>query len=84
MPTPAELTPLAVKILETVQAAGGVWITRLDIAQRIGRPNRLTPRDIQMLNYLVAMGLIEESRRTIGVVQEEYVYKAGAPHESGQ
>jgi predicted transcriptional regulator len=73
------LTPLALVILNALRSTGGAWLTRLEIAQRIGRPNRATPLDIDILNQLVRMGLIEVQQHSRGVVQVEYVYRAIPP-----
>ncbi len=74
--TKEELSPLAAVLLDTLRAAGGVWLTRLEIAQRIGRPAKMQPRDIDTLQELADRGLIEVSHRIRGVAQTEYIYRA--------
>lgn len=69
------LSPLAKLLLETLQATGGAWLTRLEIAQKIGRPDRLIPRDIDMLNLLVTRGLVEVQNHPRGPIQAEYIYR---------
>lgn len=69
------LTPLATVILNTLRAKKA-WLTRSEIAQAIGRPNKATPRDIEMLNLLVSRGLVEVQQHSRGVVQVEYIYRA--------
>jgi hypothetical protein len=70
-----ELTPLAVFILDTLEARRGVWLTRQEIASAIGRPARLTPHDIDLLETLVTAGRVEKSERQTGVVQTAYIYR---------
>ena len=67
-------TPLEMKILDILQAAGDQWLRRREIAAHLGR-RQLTPYDARMLRRLLAKGLIEGSIHPLGPVREEYLYR---------
>lgn len=73
--TSDKLTPLGKYLLEAIENADGEWLTRRDLAVRIGRPTRLNPYDVQVLDDLAAQGLIEMSEKVTGTVRKEYVYR---------
>jgi DNA-binding IclR family transcriptional regulator len=70
-----ELTPLARLILRTIQDANGDWLSRKEIAQRIGRPKR-SSYDIDVLNDLVQRGYLEERESLTGVVKTVKQYRS--------
>lgn len=71
------LTPLAKRLLRAVQTGNGEWMSRSQIAEDLGRPrNRLNPHDRNLLEQMVADGLLDAEERQIGVVQTERVYRA--------
>ena len=74
---PDHVTPLGEKLLEVVRGASGSWVNRRYIAVQLGRPTRLTPHDVNLLQVLVDEGLIEISRKSTGPVRTEYIYRAG-------
>lgn len=70
-----ELTPLAKKLIETLEQSGEEWLTRREIAARLGRPGVLPPYDVQLLEKLVQDGLVEKQQQSRGVVLFEYTYR---------
>lgn len=62
-------------ILQTLRTNGG-WMSRQEIATAIGRPGRISPYDIKLLNELVDSGLVEKSARPRGPVQRAHTYRA--------
>lgn len=76
MTTDDALTPLASLLLETLRSTGGAWLTRQEIAGKIGRPARLTPRDVSLLNELVRKGLVEVRSHPRGPIQMAFIYRA--------
>lgn len=71
-----ELTPLATRLVQAVQAAKGEWINRSSIAADLGRAKeRLNPYDVNLLEQLVTDGLLEATDRRIGTVKTERVYR---------
>jgi len=72
----AELTPLAVKLLEALRQYDG-WMTRAEIARGIGRQSGvLQEYDRVLLEQLSAAGLIEMSTRPRGVASVVNIYRA--------
>lgn len=71
----ATMTDLKNLIFETIRANGG-WMSRQEIATAIGRPGRISPYDIKLLNDLVEAGLLETSERPTGPVQRALTYRA--------
>lgn len=51
-------------------------LSRSEIADAIGRPNRLVPYDVEMLEGLVEMGLVLKSEDIIGTVKTVMKYRA--------
>ena len=69
------LTPLGERLLEILRGSGE-WMSRGEIAREIGRPTRLTPYDVQVLEDLADDNLIQIDSRKIGAVRTEYIYRA--------
>ncbi|MBA3868612.1 MAG: hypothetical protein H0X30_05625 [Anaerolineae bacterium] len=76
MTTTHNLKPLEKIILETIEGAGGAWLTRKDITQRIGRPKGIQPNDLDALARLTEIGLIESKQDKRGLVGVKWVYRA--------
>lgn len=71
-----ELTPLAQKMVEVLQAAGGEWVSRSAIADGLERSkSRLNPYDVTLIEQLVSDGTLEATDRKIGTVKTERVYR---------
>lgn len=70
------MTPLQDVLLDALRGAKG-WITRKGVSNAIGRPNRLNPHDIVMLERLVDAGIVKRSQRIRPgtTVQQEYIYR---------
>ena len=67
---------LADLIVEVLRSANGEWMTRKQIAQKIGRPNGvLLPYDVTVLGALVDDGSVSMVRRAIGAVKTEHIYR---------
>lgn len=63
-------------MLAVLRAASGGWLTRKEIATKMGRPNgTLLPHDVDVLGGLVAGGSVKQERRSIGLVKQEYIYR---------
>lgn len=69
------VSDLKTYILETLRTHGG-WMSRQEIATAIGRPGRISPYDIDLLNQLVEAGDVELSERPTGPVQRALTYRA--------
>ena len=70
-----ELSALQQAILDVLRGST-VPMTRSEIASALGRPNRLVPHDIDMLEGLVEMGLVLKSEDIIGTVKTVMKYRA--------
>lgn len=68
-----DVTPLGEKLLSVMRESGD-WVTRRQLAERIGR-RVFSPYDLTVLKGLVAEGLVEETKRPFGVVREEHIYR---------
>lgn len=76
MTTEGELTALAARLLEVIQAADG-WMSRAQIAIAIGRKrNTLTVYDAHHLDTLVNRGLIEKREAIRGAVMKRWEYRS--------
>lgn len=75
MPAADNLTDLQAIILNVLREHGG-WMKRSELATYLGRPSRLVPHDIDMLEGLVTIGLVEREKREIGTVKTVAVYRA--------
>lgn len=73
-----QLTPHQSKLLEVVYNAGPKWVTRIEIARRIGK-RRLTPYDMILLKDLSDRGLMMMSTKpTTGFGADfAYIYQVG-------
>lgn len=69
------MTVLADKLLDTLRQHGG-WMNRRAWARAIGRPQTLTPYDLQLIEKMAADGLIEVEQHQAGPVRFEWVYRA--------
>lgn len=70
---------LADLILDVLRGANGEWMTRKQIAQKIGRANGvLLPYDVTVLGTLVESGSVSMGRRSIGAVKIEHIYRVEA------
>lgn len=69
------MTELSAHILKTLRSNGG-WMSRRELGLAIGRPVRLTPYDLQLVDEMIAAGVIEADKRVAGPVRREYVYRA--------
>lgn len=69
-----ELTALQDAILIVLTEASKP-MSRSEIAEAIGRPNRLVPHDIDMLESLVDMGLVLKTEVKIGTVKTVMKYQ---------
>lgn len=76
--TETGLSQLARKLLEALNDAGGEWLTRNEIAEKIGRRGRLNPYDTQLLDQLVSDGLAEMDNRLLAAVKTERIYRITA------
>lgn len=77
MTSDKELTALAARLLQAVQAGDLEGVTRLQIAADLGRPrNKLNPYDVELLEELVKDGYLTAFERKLGVVKTERVYRA--------
>lgn len=75
---PGELPRPAQKLLEGLQAAEGQWVSRSELAERIGR-KRLFAYDVQLLADLIHRGLVESRKRPReGFIPYEWEYRAKA------
>lgn len=73
---PGELPRPAKRLLEGLQAAGGQWLSRSELAERIGR-KRLFAYDVQLLAELIHQELIEARKRPReGFIPFEWEYRA--------
>ncbi|WP_169239874.1 hypothetical protein [Candidatus Roseilinea sp. NK_OTU-006] len=64
-------------LLQALHSCPGCWLSRREIADRIGRPNgKLLAYDRKLLQRLASRGLIEVQLSRRGVVQREYIYRA--------
>lgn len=70
-----ELTDLQRVLLGALRGKG--WQTRRNLADAIGRPTRLNPHDVEMLERLVKTGTVVKSQRIRPgtTVQQEYIYR---------
>jgi hypothetical protein len=70
------ITPQAERLFNILQAAGGEWMSRRDIARALDR-RKLAPYDIGMLDTLQAAGLIDCGKRPNQTpIGYEWVYRA--------
>lgn len=70
-----DVTELSELILTTLRGNGG-WMTRRELGKAIGRPVRLLPYDLLLIEEMVAAGKIETDQRLSGPVRREWVYRA--------
>ncbi len=70
----AQLSKLEKRILEELQTAQSE-LTRSELAKRLGR-NALYPHDINLLEGLVARGLVNKREETRGAVATVNHYRA--------
>lgn len=75
MKQPDRITPLGNLLRGVLQAEAGKWLTRNQIAEKLGR-SRLTPYDIATLEYLANQGLIEARQATRGVIGKRWEYRS--------
>ena len=71
----SEVTELSEHILATLRDNGD-WMTRRELGLAIGRPVRLTPYDLELIEGMAKQGLIEIAKRPAGPVRMEYVYRS--------
>ena len=71
--TEEKLSALQQALLEVLQNNGG-WVSRSQIADVIGRPDRLVPHDVDSLENLVDMGLVKKRTTKTGVVKTVMQY----------
>lgn len=73
-----EITAKAQEILKIIEAAGGEWVNRRQLAESLGK-NKLTQWNLKLLDDLIAAGLIEaqqhEKPRRASAVGYEHVYR---------
>ena len=74
-------TPLGEKMLSVFDS--DEWITRRQLAVRMGR-RVISPYDLQVLEKLIAEGLVEEKTRPLGLVRTEYIYRSLVKQGEGQ
>lgn len=70
-----ELSDLQETILGVLRGANKP-LSRSEIAHEIGRPKRLVPYDVELLEGLVDMGLVLKSEDIIGTVKTVMKYRA--------
>lgn len=70
-----DVTELSEHLLSTLRGNGG-WMNRRELGLAIGRPARLTPYDLVLIEEMIAAGLIEVDQRIAGAVRREWVYRA--------
>jgi hypothetical protein len=75
MPKTDELRPLELKLLEVMQTESSEWLSRGQIAELLGRPDRIHPGDVAALEKLAAMGLIEARQTPRGVAGVKWEYR---------
>lgn len=75
MKQPDRITPLGNVLRGVLQAESGKWLTRAQIAEKLGR-SRLTPYDIAILEYMANVGIIEAREAARGVAGKRWEYRA--------
>jgi predicted transcriptional regulator len=68
-------TPLEIRILAILQAAGDQWLRSSDIAKHLGGRQQLRPHDVRIVKRLLAKGLIEKRIYQIRAGREIYRYR---------
>lgn len=74
--TSENLSPLEQRIITVLEDSPDEWLSRSQIAERIGRTNGYTQNDVRALNMLLERGRIEIRETVIGVAKSMYEYRA--------
>lgn len=74
--TSENLSPLEQRIIATLEESRDEWLSRSQIAERIGRTNGYTQNDVRALKTLLERGRIEVRETVIGVAKSMYEYRA--------
>lgn len=75
--TEIELTDQQQKLLDIIRSAGGAWVKRSFIAEKIGKTS-LNRWNVQSLDRLGELGLIEVEKRDVSTnpIGHEWRYRA--------